>query len=125
MRLKEAAEKAGVPYPTAARWLQQGVVKADGGGTRSTPWECGKKQIRELKILDRLRDAISFQKLRKAAEYLESIGHNPYSSGTFAVVNDDGLVKLTDRGEAVQLLGTDQGQTLCIPIGEDPVGEDE
>lgn len=120
MKLREAAKKAQVPYPTAARWLQQGLVKADGGGRPGSPYEIGGKQIRELKVLDCLRQAMPFQKLKKAAERLETLG-NPYDMGRFAVLEHGSLRCIADASEATDLIQEDKGQILLVPIGRDPM----
>ncbi len=125
MRLRDAAEKAGIPYRTAARWVSQGVVIADGGGASGRPYKIGPKHVRELSILAELRSALSLQQLREAARFLRKLGHNPFSKGRFAVVGGPAgkreLVKITDEGQAIKLL-RQPGQTLLIPL-QDPMGE--
>ena len=115
MDLKRAAELAGVPYTTAARWARQGMVLADGGGAKGRPYEIGEKNITELANLGRLRRGMSFQALRRAAETLRRMGLNPYSSGLFGVIEGGELVHLAPTGEAVKLL-QQPGQRLLIPL---------
>jgi len=113
LTLKTALKgQPGMPsYRTAARWITQGLVQADGGG-RGTPYMVALKQLHELRTLWALRQAgLSLQKLKRAAGNLEQFGYNPYSSGQFAVLDDGELVQITDAGEVVAWL-KQPGQTL-------------
>ena len=107
MDLKTALKEhpiPGLPYPTAARWVQQGLVVADGGGPQRIEWDIGEKQLHELQTLVALRQVLSLQALRKAAKTLRAMGHNPFSTGQFAVVEGGELVRLVDEDEAVALI---------------------
>ena len=107
----------GLPeYTTAARWLRQGMVEAEGGGGPCVAWEIGPRQIRELRTLYRLRHALSFQALRRAAANLRRLGYNPFSSGQFAVVENGELIKIADTGEAIALLKKAGQMVMIVPL---------
>ena len=119
--LKQAAATAGIPYPTAAGWVAQGLLQPEGyKGLQGAviPWNA--KLTRELCILTRLREVLSMQALRDALAYLRKLGHNPLSSGRFAVVGGPPskrrLIKLCDETRAIELLGKSRGQLLLIPL---------
>ena len=119
MNLSQACEIAGVPQPTATGWIKADLIRVkDYVGRRGVPLKLGPKHVRELVILNKLRDVLPFGALRDAARYLRSLGANPYSTGTFAAVSGPPgkrrLVKLCDTGEIVELLGKRRGQQLLF-----------
>lgn len=95
----------GLPdYYTAARWIRQGLVECEGGGRQHVAYEVSTKTLRELQTLHTLRQVLSFQALRRAAETLRTLGFNPFSTGQFAVIADGELVRIANTGEAIALL---------------------
>lgn len=123
MTLNEAAKIASVSQSTATRWIQAGIIRPRGHvGKQGHAVPIGRKELRELCVLAQLRDSLSFQQLRKAAEFLRGLGHNPFSTGTFAVLQGRPgrrrLVKITDQGEAIELLGKQRGQLLLVSLVE-------
>ena len=94
----------GLTYPTAARWVQQGLVVAEGGGSQGVGFDIGPKQLHELQTLVALRQVLSLQALKKAAVTLRAMGFNPFSTGHFAVVEGGELVRLVSEEEAVALI---------------------
>lgn len=107
MDLKTALEECPIPgltYRTAARWIAQGLVVAEGGGLQGNELSIGEKQLHELRTLTALRQVLSLQALKKAAATLRAMGFNPFSSGQFAVVEGGELVRLVDEDEAVALI---------------------
>ena len=116
MDLKTALKEhpiPGLPYPTAARWVQQGLVVAEGGGLQGHEFNIGEKQLRELRTLAALRQVLSLQALKKAAATLRAMGYNPFSSGQFAVVDGGELVRLVNEEEAVALI-RQPGQVCAV-----------
>ncbi len=108
---QEVAELTGTPYGSLMYWVKEHLLNPEGaraGRRRATIWH--DKDLREAAILNGLRRAgLSLQQLRRAIEYLRSVGHNPLSTGQFLVVsNQDGepqdVIKLCDEGEAIDLL---------------------
>ena len=62
MLLSEAAEIARVPYRTAARWIEEGLVQADGyTGIRRVPIPITDKVVGELRVLGKLREVLPMQ----------------------------------------------------------------
>lgn len=121
MLLAEAAKIAKVPYRTAARWVETGLIRVKGyAGVQRVPIPITDKLLTELSVLSKLRDVLSMQALRLAAKKLRAMGHNPYSSGTFAAVEGPPgkrqLVKFVDSMGAVELLGKGSGQWLLLPM---------
>lgn len=107
----DVAAMVDVPYSTLMRWLSQGLLNptnARQGQSIQTYW--GAKDVREASVLANLRRAgFSLQRLRRAMEYLRSVGHNPFSSGQFiAITKADGepadIVKVVNEQEAIELL---------------------
>jgi len=92
------------PYETAARWIRQGLVECEGGGRQRVAYEVSTKTFRELQTLHTLRQVLSFQALRQAAETLRTLGYNPFSTGQFALIADGELVRVADTGEVIALL---------------------
>ncbi len=119
--LREAARMVCVPYPTVARWIQQGLIRPRGYSHRQAiKVRLGSKEMQELWTLARLRGLLSLQQLRKAMKYLrEELKHNPLSTGRFFVVGGPPLrrrlIKICDTGEAIELIGKNKGQ-LMIPL---------
>lgn len=118
--LRKAASIAGIPYPTAARWIQQGLIHPPGYvGKQWATVPLGVKELRELCNIAQLRQVLSMQALRRAAAFLRQHGHNPYSSGRFMLLDgprgQKELVKICDSGEAMELL-KHPGQTVLLPI---------
>ena len=121
--LSKAAQLAGVPQPTATRWIQAGVIRPEGYvGRQGAKVRLGEKEVEELRTLAALRRAgLTFQALRKAAEELRRLGFNPFSGGLagFAVVagprGRQDLVKIIDPSEATNVSGV-PGQTVLVPL---------
>jgi len=119
--LGRAAELTGVSYPTAARWIEQGLIQPKNYvGKQHAPVWLGRKELRELCILAQLRKVLSMQQLRKAMDYLRRLGHNPLSRGQFYAVvagpdKKHELIKICDNKTAIQLIGKGKGQ-LMIPL---------
>ncbi|MFQ5796279.1 MAG: MerR family transcriptional regulator [Candidatus Bipolaricaulia bacterium] len=118
---KTVAEKAGVPYRTMMRWVKDGLITPyvyPGGSGR--PALFSKKEFREVIILARLREFLSMQKLKEALAHLRSLGHNPLSTGEFAVVRDArgerALFKLCNTGEAIELIQENPQQIRLFPV---------
>lgn len=125
MDMQTAARRAGVPYPTVARWVQQGLITPpDYEGRPGGRVFFGEKELRELTLLVKLRGLLSLQALRKATAYLRKLGYNPLSTGYFAVLagppNKRRLIKIDDHGGAIELLGKHRGQMLLIPLWDEP-----
>jgi len=118
MDMRSASKMVGVPYPTVAKWVQKGLIHVDGYQRKQrVPVEFNEKQVTELSNLASMRAAgLSLQDIGKAAEYLRTLGHNPFSTGKFAVIdgppNDRRLIKVTDHDGAVELLSKHKGQTV-------------
>jgi len=107
MDLKTALDEypiPGLPYPTAARWVQQGLVVAEGGGPQRHEWHIGPKQLRELRMLTALRQVLSFAALKRAVLTLRAMGFSPLSAIHFAVVEGGELVRVVGEEEAIGLL---------------------
>jgi len=117
---RQVAERAGVPYRTLMRWVEQGLIRPAVYGGRGQKTLFSKKDFREVAILARLRGFFSLQQLRQALEYLRSLGHNPLSKGDFLVVRDVRgerlLLKLCDKGEVIKVLEENPGQLRLFPI---------
>ncbi len=117
--LKDAAAVIGIPYRTAAYWVETGVIRPKGYvGKSGAEIPFTVKDVRELAILAQLREVLPLQALRKALKYLRGLGHNPLSTGRFAVLSGPRgkrrLVKICDDGTALELL-TRPGQ-LILPL---------
>ena len=107
------------PYTTCARWVKRGLVEAKGGGRQRVLWEISDKQIHELRTLARLRGLLSMQALVRAAKTLRRMGFNPYSSGSFAVVEDGELIRIGHTAEgatAVTALLKRPGQCVLVSL---------
>ena len=103
----------GLTYRTAARWVEAGLVQAEGGGAQGRDLRIGAKQLRELRTLAALRQVMSLQALRRAARTLRRMGHNPFSTGTFAVLEGGELVRIVDEDTAVALI-RQPGQRVAL-----------
>ncbi|GAG33637.1 unnamed protein product [marine sediment metagenome] len=124
MLLAEAAKAANLPYRTAARWIETGLIRVPGYKAISrVPIPVTQKTLTELTVLAKLRSVLSIQALRKAAKRLRRMGENPYSSGKFAALQGPPgkrqLVKFCETGEAIELLGKGSGQWLLLPMFDD------
>lgn len=125
---KQVAILVGVPRRTLAHWVSLGLLNPEGARRgRRNPALWHAKDIREATVLAACRLAgYSLQKLRGAAEYLKSIGHNPFSTGDFVVVSTgDGepgeLIKICTDGEALALIRQPGQVIMALPIeGRDP-----
>jgi hypothetical protein len=60
------------------------------------------------------------QKIREIAAYLRSLGQNPFSRGTYLLIEQNGkardLVRVVPGEEALHLLGHKRGQFLLLPV---------
>jgi hypothetical protein len=114
-------EAVDVPQQTLADWIQWGLLSPKGGGRRR-PRKWSAKDVREASIIAGLRRAgITMQALREAWGFLRTVGHNPGSTGQFIALaakngRPTGLVKLCERGEALNLNREQRGQLLLIPV---------
>jgi len=121
--LSEAASLAGVPQPTATRWIRAGVVRPEKYvGRQGVKVSLGEKELEELRTVAALRRAgLTFQALRRAAVELRRLGFNPFSGGLagFAVVGGTHgkpeLVRIIGPEEAVNVTGT-PGQMVLVPL---------
>ncbi len=111
MRADTVAAQIGIPYRTLMGWMEAGFLSPENarqGHRRETVWHA--KDVREATVLAACRRAgFSLQKMRRAIEYLRSLGHNPLSSGQFVVVGTgtgepSELIKICDSGEALALI---------------------
>jgi len=121
--MQKAAAAVGIPYRTVARWARQGLIQVDGHPMRPrTPVPWTEKHTSELRTLATLKAArLSTQALREAADTLKRMGHNPFSTGRFAVIGGQGknrrLVKVCNEHEAIDLSRKHRGQGyLFIPV---------
>ena len=123
MNALEVAGRIGTPYRTLMNWTEQGLLNPEGArrGRRYPSTWCT-KDLREATVLTALRRAgFSLQRLRKAMDYLRSVGHNPMSTGEFVVVRTGKgepaeLIKFCDTGEALALI-QDPGQVVMpLPL---------
>jgi len=124
MNMRQAAKLADIPYTTIANWVQKGLIHVDGYKRKqhnAVQWT--DKQTTELFNIVSMRTAgLSLQAIGKAAEYLRTFGHNPFSTGKFAVIdgppNNRRLIKVTDHDGAVELLSKHKGQTVLafVPL---------
>ena len=103
----------GLTYRTAARWVEAGLVVADGGGAQGRDLQIGEKQLRELRTLAALRQHLSLQALRRAAGTLHKLGYNPFSTGAFAVLEGGELIRVVDEDTAVALI-RQPGQLVAL-----------
>ncbi len=118
--MRSAAKIAGVPYPTVATWIEQGLIRPQEYiGIQGNRVKLTAKDVNELCYLAKLRGLLSMQALKKALNYLRKLGYNPLSTGYFAVLGGPPsrrrLIKI-DNGEAVELIGKHKGQLLLIPL---------
>ena len=127
----EAAQIAGVPYPTLMRWVEQGLIRPQSWpGKQRGEVEWSDKNVREASILGALRKCgFSMQKLRDILAYLRRLGHNPFSTGRFLVCMNrmgqpESLVKICDDGEAFELMRDGRGQML-LPLWTSAGGGNE
>jgi len=104
-------------------WVEQGLLNPEGARRgRRYPSTWSAKDLREATVLTACRRAgFSLQRLRRAIEYLRSLGHNPLSTGEFIVVGTGKgepaeLIKVCDSGEALALI-RDPGQVVMPLIG--------
>lgn len=120
MNLTEAAQKTGIPQQTLTRWIQYGLVRPEGWKNKPLcPVPITRKELREFRIIRRLRQqGVPMSKLIKAADYLRSLGYNPFSRGNF-VVMDKGkeLVRIMNGKEAMALI-RQRGQLILIAMEE-------
>ena len=121
--LSEAAKLAGVPQPTATRWVKAGVVQPEHHvGRQGVRVRLGEKELEELRTVAALRRAgLTFQSLRRAADELRRLGFNPFSGGLagFAVIDGahgrPDLVRVIGPEEAVNVSGV-PGQMVLVPL---------
>lgn len=117
---RQVAEQTAVNYRTLMRWIAQGLIKPAVRGRRGGQTLFSKKGFREIAILAKLRDFLSLQQLCQALEQLRAQGHNPLSTGDFAVVRDirgeRSLLKICNKGEVIELLEKNPGQLRLFPV---------
>ena len=117
---QQVAEQTGVHYRTLMRWIEQGLVEPAVRGRRGRQTLLSKKAFREVAVLAKLRELLSLQQLRQALDALRAQGHNPLSTGDFAVVRDlrgeRSLLKVCERGEVIELLAKHPGQLRLFPV---------
>lgn len=127
----QVARALNIPYRTIHHWMESGLLRPEGA-RRGTPHPATfrGKDLRELAVIAAARRAgVSAQKLRQVAEYLQSLGHNPFSEGDFLILGDD-LVKIVPADkvlEAISLL-KHLGQLLLpitLPEGVNWLGEED
>jgi hypothetical protein len=119
---RQAAIRIGAPYRSMMRWVEEGVVEVEGHlGIRGERWHISPKALRELGVLSHLRRCgFSLQELRKVMDYLRSLGYNPFSSGTFLVVEGEekDLFRVLEHGETLSL-NKSRGQMVIVPLFEE------
>lgn len=117
---QQVAKQAGVHYRTLMRWIAQGLIEPAVRGRRGQQTLLSKKAFREVAVLAKLRELLSLQQLRQALNALRAQGHNPLSTGDFAVVRDlrgqRSLLKICEKGEVIELLETHPGQLRLFPV---------
>lgn len=120
MNLSEAAQQLGVPGNTLSQWLKRGLVSPPGWCCRQrVPVPLGAKELRELSIIAHLRRAgVSLQAIKRAADLLRRLGTNPFSRGSFLVVDRGEVLRMVGEQEAIALLR--QPGQLVLALPEDP-----
>jgi len=108
----------GLTYPTAARWVAQGLVVAEGGGLQGRELDIGPKQLHELRTLTALRQVLTLSALKKAIALLRAAGFSPLNTSQFAVLEGGELVSVVGEEEAVELLKQSGRCRAIIRIGE-------
>ena len=120
----QVVELTGVPYRTLMRWAEEGVIEIEKPPAgRGKQVLFNEKDVREIRILGKLRGKVSFQKLRKIRDYLRNLGFNPFSQGKFLVIGEGKKVKdvvmVCDREKAFSLLNMPGQLYLIVPLGEE------
>ncbi|NIT04146.1 MerR family transcriptional regulator, partial [Candidatus Saccharibacteria bacterium] len=73
--MRSAAKIAGVPYPTVATWIEQGLIRPQEYiGIQGNRVKLTAKDVNELCYLAKLRGLLSMQALKKALNYLRKLG---------------------------------------------------
>lgn len=118
IKLREAAQRVGVPYSTCARWVQHGLVRLPVyKRTQAVKVKLDPKAMRDLRALSQLRALLSLQELNKAMRCLrQHLGQNPSSSSCIVVIGGPPkkrrLIKLYGSEQRVELSGGKRGQFL-------------
>ena len=107
----------GLTYRTAARWVEAGLVQAEGGGAQGRDLQLEEMELRELRTLSTLRQVMSLQALRRAARTLRRMGYNPFSTGAFAVLEGGELVRIVDEDTAVALIRQPGQRVALVALG--------
>jgi len=117
---KQIALQTGVNYRTLMRWITQGLIEPAVRGKPGRQTWFTEKGFREVAILAKLREFLSLNQLRQAIDYLQQRGHNPFSTGDFAVMLDvrgeRSLMKICEQGEVIQMLEKNPGQLRLFPV---------
>lgn len=117
---KQIARQTGVNYRTLMRWIAQDLIEPAVRGKPGRQTWFTEKGFREVAILAKLRSFLSLSELREAIEYLRKRGHNPFSTGDFAVMKDvrgeRALMKICEQGEVIQMLEKNPGQLRLFPV---------
>ncbi len=122
---EEVAEKINVPYRTLMRWQQEQLIQPERAGKHQKSaalWS--QKNLREARVIATLRSqGVSLQKTRRAMEYLRSIGHNPFSTGSFLALAEGGeVLKIMSDSEALSVLRK-PGQRVLLFVSLDDEAE--
>ena len=121
MTSREVAKKLGVPFRTLHGWRERGLLTPTQVSAPGMPCEWTEKDIREARTIVALRQAgFSAQGIRKAQDYLRSLGFNPFSRGQVAVIlgskgKPQDLIKIVDEKTAFQLL-RERGQLVMLSL---------
>ena len=122
-----AAEALGVPYRTLMSWVESGLLEPDRvigqykPGHKRPERRWSRKHLREARVfIDLRRRGVPLKTIRKAMDYLRSLGHNPFSTGKFLVIGDPhkpgSVIKICDSGEVLDLVARGQ---LVLPLAPD------
>lgn len=119
---REVARLIGIPYRTLMHWVTTGLVTPEASvqsrGRRRVRFR--PDDIREVRLIAKLRRHLSGPQLREALNYLRRLGHNPLSAGRFMVVElysgRKEFIKVVGSREAIRLLRQEPAdQRALIP----------
>lgn len=115
---KEVAELADVPIRTLQWWVQQGLLRPHTYGGRGVDTRWSNKDVREARVLAKLRGFFSIRRLKDVLTYLRGLGFNPMSTGQFlVVVGTDGTGRDLLKPDVVD------GQERAISLARERMGQ--